>query len=377
MLRVLGVAVALTLLALPRVAEAADPLAEAQARVTTAIKAADEAVDAFNAAQSEYYRLEDEISATNRTIDRLRVEQQKLALLARVRAVVAYKGGTNELENLVGEDSVMDAGRRATLLDRANARGNDAMARLTDVTDDLHAQEESLRADLDRQEDALAELKRGQEETQRAVEEAQRAEQELRERLEAEQRAAEFTALVEQARAEARAEARAAFAAAQNETDSGSSAGGSASGGGGGGGGGSAGTIIVRGSWVCPVQGAVSFRNDWGEPRSGGRGHKGTDLFSPLGTPVVAVTGGSVFFQSDPLGGLAAYVNGNDGNTYYYAHLNDYVGGGRSVKSGELIGHVGNTGNASGGVTHLHFEIRPGGPNGEQVNPYPTLASHC
>ena len=77
------------------------------------------------------------------------------------------------------------------------------------------------------------------------------------------------------------------------------------------------------------------------------------------------------------LGGNAAYVNGGDGNTYYMAHLNDYVGGGRRVRRAKLIGHVGNTGDASGGPTHLHFEIRPGGPNGAQIDPYPTLAAHC
>jgi murein DD-endopeptidase MepM/ murein hydrolase activator NlpD len=59
------------------------------------------------------------------------------------------------------------------------------------------------------------------------------------------------------------------------------------------------------------------------------------------------------------------------------AHLNDYVGGGRSVARGEVVGHVGNTGDAAGGPTHVHFEIRLGGPNGTKINPYPTLAAHC
>jgi len=121
----------------------------------------------------------------------------------------------------------------------------------------------------------------------------------------------------------------------------------------------------------------VSFTDTFGSPRSGGRTHKGTDLFAPVGTPVVAVLSGSVFFQGDPLGGNAAYVNGSDGNTYYYAHLNDYVGGARSVQAGELIGHVGQTGDAAGAPPQLHFEIRLGGPNGTQIDPYPTLAAHC
>ncbi len=100
-------------------------------------------------------------------------------------------------------------------------------------------------------------------------------------------------------------------------------------------------------------------------------------MFTAAGSPLVAVTRGSVFFQGDPLGGNAAYVNGNDGNTYYYAHLNDYVGGARTVSAGELIGHAGSTGNADGGAPHLHFEIRVGGPNGTQIDPYPTLSAHC
>ena len=104
--------------------------------------------------------------------------------------------------------------------------------------------------------------------------------------------------------------------------------------------------------------------------------HHAVDILAPRGTPVVAPVGGTVFFQSDSLGGLSAYVTGG-GNTYYMTHLNDYVGGARSVSAGELVGHVGNTGNASDAPPHVHFEIRVGGPNGQRINPYPTLAAHC
>ena len=138
-----------------------------------------------------------------------------------------------------------------------------------------------------------------------------------------------------------------------------------------------AGQILGHGNWVCRVQGPVSFTDTFGSPRGGGRTHRGNDLFAPDGTPLVAVTDGSVWFQGDPQGGNAAYVNGNDGNTYYYAHLRDYVGGARPVKAGELIGHVGTTGDASDAPPQLHFEIRPGGPNGRAIDPYPVLAAHC
>ena len=125
------------------------------------------------------------------------------------------------------------------------------------------------------------------------------------------------------------------------------------------------------------MQGSVSFSSTYGAPRGNGRTHKGVDMFAARGTPTVAVLAGTVFFQSDPLGGLAAYVQGSDGNTYCYAHLNDYVGGGRSVAKGEVIGHVGNTGDASDAPPHLHFEIRLGGPNGTRINPYSTVRAHC
>lgn len=125
----------------------------------------------------------------------------------------------------------------------------------------------------------------------------------------------------------------------------------------------------------CPIAGPVSFRNDWGDPRSGGRRHAGTDLFSPLGTPNVAVISGSVFTQVERVGGLSVYLQGNDGNTYYYTHLSRFGASG-SVNAGDVVGYTGGTGNANG-VVHTHFEIRLGGPNGTKINPYPTLSAVC
>jgi len=132
--------------------------------------------------------------------------------------------------------------------------------------------------------------------------------------------------------------------------------------------------VLARGAWVCPVQGPHAFSNDWGNPRSGGRRHKGNDIFAPYGTPVVAPVSGSVTQRTGGLGGNAVYVRGVDGNTYYGAHLSRFglTGG---VSQGQVIGYVGTSGNARGGSAHLHFEIHPGG--GAAVNPYGTLRAYC
>jgi peptidoglycan LD-endopeptidase LytH len=127
------------------------------------------------------------------------------------------------------------------------------------------------------------------------------------------------------------------------------------------------------GGWVCPVQGPRSFSNDWGQPRSGGRRHQGTDILSPRGTPVVASVSGTVTHRTVSLGGLSYYLRGDDGNTYFGTHMSAYGASGR-VSAGTVIGYVGDTGNARG-TPHLHFEIHPGG--GAPVNPYPTLSQHC
>jgi murein DD-endopeptidase MepM/ murein hydrolase activator NlpD len=131
--------------------------------------------------------------------------------------------------------------------------------------------------------------------------------------------------------------------------------------------------VLIPSSWRCPVQRAT-FMNDWGFGREGGAPHQGNDLMAARGTPVVAPVDGVVVRHPNHLGGNAVWLYGSDGNSYYGAHLERYGAQG-AVRRGTIIGYVGDTGDARGGPTHLHFEIHPG--RGPAVNPYPTLVSAC
>ena len=129
--------------------------------------------------------------------------------------------------------------------------------------------------------------------------------------------------------------------------------------------------------FICPVQGGASFIDSWGFPRSGGRSHKGVDMFAPRGTPVVAVVDGRIKFSSNSLGGLSTHLYADNGTVYYYTHLDGHpsnISSGQRVEKGTIVGFVGNSGNARYTSPHNHFEIRP---NGKAVNPYPTVRAAC
>ena len=142
---------------------------------------------------------------------------------------------------------------------------------------------------------------------------------------------------------------------------------------------------------VFPVVGAVQYRDDFGEPRGGGS-HEGNDLMAAKGSIAVATEAGRVtFWTTSASAGCMLYLHGDSGTTYLYIHLNNdltsgndnrgkcvagtaYAPGlkdGARVAAGQQVGYVGDSGDANGVGSHLHFELHPN--DGGAVDPYPYL----
>ena len=122
---------------------------------------------------------------------------------------------------------------------------------------------------------------------------------------------------------------------------------------------------LTAGGYVFPVYGPVSFVDTFGAFRGDvpGNWHHCDDIFAPLGAPILACADGIVFSVGwNDIGGNRLWLRDAEGNEFYYAHLSAFsplAKNGLHVKAGEVLGFVGNTGDASGTPTHLHFEIHP------------------
>ena len=142
---------------------------------------------------------------------------------------------------------------------------------------------------------------------------------------------------------------------------------------------------------IFPMVGATHFTNDFGAPRPQGS-HQGNDLLGPWRSPVVAVESGTVtLWTSSARAGCMLWLDGDSGTRYAYVHLNNdltdrndnkggcvqgiayapTLTGGKRVKAGELLGFNGDSGDANGGSSHLHFELQQS--RGYSVSPYKWL----
>jgi murein DD-endopeptidase MepM/ murein hydrolase activator NlpD len=125
--------------------------------------------------------------------------------------------------------------------------------------------------------------------------------------------------------------------------------------------------LKTPGGHVFPVYGPSSFTDSFGAFRGdvSGGWHHGDDIFAPLGAPLLACASGTVFSVGwNEVGGNRLWLRDGAGNLYYYAHLSAFspmAVNGNQVNAGDVVGFVGNTGDAQGTPYHLHFEIHPVG----------------
>lgn len=130
-------------------------------------------------------------------------------------------------------------------------------------------------------------------------------------------------------------------------------------------------TLRLDASLTFPVEGRSTgaIQSVFGDPRDGGsRRHHGVDIFAPRGTPVISATDGRVTrANTTNIGGKVVWVRDTRGQSLYYAHLDSQVvRSGARVLAGDVLGFVGNTGNARTTPPHLHFGVYSRGP----VNPW-------
>jgi murein DD-endopeptidase MepM/ murein hydrolase activator NlpD len=318
---------------------------------------------AFSRAQHDLDETTAQVAATTAAVDQAKAEMMELKAQVKDRVRAAYRaGGMQFFDVVLGARSFREFSLRMRTLEKQAEVDEELLLKLGRTRNEL----ESRAAELDEQQETLesrsASYQQGARRLTTALEEAKQLAAQLRDQVSRERLAELFTARTSTEGA----------SHATGPTASGRPPGATPStpqpvstprrGGG--------------GLDACPVDPPRVVTNSYGAPRDGGRSHEGNDIMAPKGTAIRAVKAGTIRSTgSTPVAGISFYLW--DGSTeYYYAHLDSIsVSDGQQVSAGQVVGANGNTGNASGGADHLHFEIHPGG--GDSIDPYPALSAAC
>jgi len=328
-------------------------------------------------AWARQFALEKEIADLERSIELARVKIAETEARLEEVAVEMYMGTARSASlQVLFASETEKYGAGVEYLREISGADHDVVTQLRAFRSELDRQTGRLAEASAEQETVTADLERMAEDLQEELAEAQQGYDRLLARQEAE----------EEARRQAEEEARRqAEEAAQNATTTTSGGGGSDS---------ASTTTTVGGDstgtttpapppptssgGACPVAGPVSFSDSWGAPRSGGRAHSGVDMIAARGTPIVAIYSGTIRKMStSALGGVTLWLRAENGDEFYYAHLDGYgdISTGQSVAEGSVLGYNGSSGNAPDYLPHLHFAWHPGG--GSAVNPYQLVRSLC
>lgn len=328
----------------------------------------------ISALAAEWDRIQSALARTEAEIARLKGEVEKaneelggLQDQLDRRAWVAYEGGpASSFEFLLNSTSLSDLSTRLEIVNRAAESDRELINQVQDKRADLQTKElaqqqarvrlQGQGQEVNKQKDALAAKLR----------EADAVNAELNSQK------AEANKIVSNLNAKLRAEEAARLAALT------------------GGGGSGGGSVAGHPFQVCPVNGSRGYSDDFGAPRYGGgyHAHAGNDIFTSLGTPVVAPFSGTASNATNGLGGISVKVFGPAG-WVYNAHLSA-IGRLGSVSAGTVIGYAGNSGDAAGGPVHDHFEWHPNvipanawtspygvSQVGSAIDPYPYLNQVC
>jgi murein DD-endopeptidase MepM/ murein hydrolase activator NlpD len=383
-------------LAAPAIAQVTDEdVDRARREVNNIVADSQELGDAVQRAWARQAELEDEISDLRGSIEFAQIELVKTEERLEELAVELYMGSTSVaslsvllnvsdddygagleyLREVSGvDDSVINQLRIFRReLDRQTSRLAEASDEQVIVTAELEAMAGQLQEDLIAAQtvydELVAQQKREEEERRRQEEEQRRREEEDRRRREEAARQATSTTS-QQTTATTAADSTTTTSGGSDDSSTTTTT--------------SATTTTTTptptssGNGTCPVAGAVSFSDTWGAPRSGGRRHEGVDMIAARGTPLAAIYEGTIRrISNSSLGGKSLWLRADNGDQFYYAHLDDFgsISVGQRVPEGYVVGYNGSSGNAPSWLPHLHFEYHPGG--GGAVNPYPLARSVC
>lgn len=333
---------------MPANADTEAELDSAEQQLTAARAELDRVNQLWQDAQADLARSRDAAAAAEARIGSLRSELVSIQQELNDRAASLFiAGGNPQAMAIITSESVADAVDRLEFASAIAEGDSDLATRVSVATQELAWQQDRLADAVARQSEALAALDDQQASIQAELERFSARVEELEDQLAAEQ---------------------APPPTRNGTTDAGGSPPGIDPG---------SPPPVAGAGWLqtCPVNGATSFVDSFGDPRPGGRSHEGIDMIAARGTPVVAVHSGSVHRTGSSVGGLGVVLFHDGGSDWtFYTHFDSYgsSGEGSHVSAGSTIGYVGNTGTT---VYHLHFEYHPGG--GAAVNPYSALLGAC
>jgi len=344
---IIGSALLAVLATLPVQADTSSDLNAEKHKLAALQSDLDRLAQDYATAQAKLAGTEQRIQDTKAQVARLRTRMSQIQAQLAERAKIAYEtGGGGTLEMLLSSDSFGQFSDRVEFLGRLAQDDTDLLLKAQVTGEELRRYQNELSQLSNEQSATVRSLHSQQAAIEAKLSEAQSTIVDLQKKLERE-RAAE--------------RARAVVGGLGSPPGAGS---------------GPSTTPVFTGGALqaCPVGQPRTFVDTFGAPRPGGRTHQGIDIMAPYGTPVYAAQSGTFKQNYNSLGGISALVYAASGDYTYYAHMDSYGASGH-VSAGTQIGTVGNTGNAAGGPTHLHFEYHPGG--GSAVDPTPYLDAVC